>query len=806
MKFTANIFFTVKSSEFPKPKTQPDMAVHLKNTDQLLDEGRFDEGLAYIAGLFNRLSKGRDNKIYGYLKLSQGICYRKMAFFSETAENLVKGIAAFEEALGLFKDSDWEFGTTQLNLGAALVSLAEHQEREENLSKAFNAFEKAKAVLEKAVAGFGRNKSSNEYPLLSLYLGAAYNYLADFQDRERNLNQGLKVLQDALPLINQEQTPSISASLQFQLGYGFSSLADSQDSAANYQKSIQAYEGALQVYNLQSYPVEYSHTLNSLANVYIDLARLNNEEANLNKAMEICKEVLNALNSTAEYPLGYAFILHNLGSACKLYSKIRNKGFYLDKAVRYFEMIFEIENLSPTSEIVASTHLNLGVIHNIIAAVRERDQHLSKAVAEFEKALRIYDARQNTLRRSITLTNLGQTYMALAENDDSGENLHKAVAAFQEGVRLLDPRINKSQFIEASIYLGMARLRSAQNSFHEDTINQGIRDFTAALQVCNPEEMPVFYEKLQIGLGEAYQFLGLTKRQADYFGKAIEALEGALKVVGGKQPRLMEAEVLKNLGFAYCDFAKVIGKETNLQKGEKYFRDAQRIMDLDHHPLEFAALNEALAETYVERSGINQKEHYLKLAIKTLEETAPILTVTGSQEQSSRLQSRLGELYRSLAEVIDEIGPKKEAYRKSIASYETALKYFTIDRFPKEFADNTFQIGITYKMMAETIKNMAFNSISEYNEFRADRLLNAMGAFQGALLVFTIDKYPYDFAMVQFYIGESYAMLAELQDREENLARALTALEESLKVYSPTAYPNEHKKAIYFYEKVKHRI
>lgn len=348
MKFTTNIFFTVRNSEFPKPKTQPDMAVHLKNVDQLLDESRFDEGLAYIAGLLDRLSKGRDNKISGYLKLSQGVCYRRMAFFSEMAENLAKAITAFEEALGLFKDSDWEFGTTQLNLGATLVSLAEYQEREGNLSKAFNAFEKAKTILEKALAGFGKNKSSHEYPLLSLYLGATYNYLADFQDRERNLNQGIQLLQETLPIVNQEQTPSIGASLQFQLGYGFSSLADSQDSAANYQKSIQAYQGALQVYNLQNYPVEYSHTLNSLANIYIDLARLNNEEANLNKAMEICKEVLNALHSAAEYPLGYAFILHNLGSACKLYSKIRNQGSYLDKAVHYFEMIFEIENLSPS--------------------------------------------------------------------------------------------------------------------------------------------------------------------------------------------------------------------------------------------------------------------------------------------------------------------------------------------------------------------------------------------------------------------------------------------------------------------------
>jgi tetratricopeptide (TPR) repeat protein len=522
--------------------------------------------------------------------------------------------------------------------------------------------------------------------------------------------------------------------------------------------------------------------------------------------MEICKKVLSALTSTAEYPLGYAFILHNLGSACKLYSKIRNRDSYLDKAIHYFKMILDIDSIPPTSEIVASTHLNLGAIHNIIASIRDRNQHLAEAAAQFKKALRIYDTRQNTLRRSITQINLGQTYLALAENDNEGENYQKAAAAFEEAVQLLDPRVNKIQFIESSIFLGKARLRSAQCCFEEEMVERGIKDYTAALQVCSQEEMPVEYANIQMGLGEAYQFLGLAKRQADCFGKAIAALEAALKAVAAKKLSAKEAEVMKKLGFAYCDFAKLISKETNLQKAENYYRNAQRIMDLDRHPLEFAELNEALAETYVERGEINKREHYLNLAIKTLEETEPILAVVGSPEQSSRLQSRLGDLYRTLAETIEEIGAKKEAYRKSIAGYERVLQYFTIDKFPKEFADNTLEIGITYKTMAETIKNRYFNSIAEYNEFRADRLLNAMGAFEGALRVFTIDQYPYDFALVQFYMGESYAMLAELQEEKENLTRALAAIADSLKVFKPKEYPVEHKKALYYYEKVKRRM
>ena len=127
--------------------------------------------------------------------------------------------------------------------------------------------------------------------MVSLYLGAAYNALADYRERSTNLEAAAKHSEEALRMIPKEQMPSTYAWVQYNLGHAFDCLGDLRSSAAAYQDAIRAYEGALQVYNLRDYPVEYSHSLNSLANIYIDLARVNNEEANLNRAMEICKDV-----------------------------------------------------------------------------------------------------------------------------------------------------------------------------------------------------------------------------------------------------------------------------------------------------------------------------------------------------------------------------------------------------------------------------------------------------------------------------------------------------------------------------------
>lgn len=687
-------------------------------------------------------------------------------------------------------------------LGTVVRSLAEYREQDLKIGKAINSFEKAQSVLEKAWRTWSKNKGSPEYPLISLYLGSIHNCLADFKDRKPNLEQAVKYSEEALTELSKEQAPSSYALLQFQLGHAFSSLAEIGGSTADYHRAINAYEAALGVYKLQSNPVEYSHSLNSLANVYIDLAQLHNEEAGLNKAMEICKEVLNALTTVTEYPMGYAFILHNLGSACKLYSKIRNRDWYLDKALHYFGSILQIENLSPDSEIFASTYLNLGIIHNIVAELRE-EQHLTEAIAQFQKALRIYESTQNQLRCAITLSNLGHTYHILAETEGETENLRKAMVAFEEAVELYDTLENWVESIEARLVLGGIILKLAQINSDLELVGKAIQGYQRVLNVCNQDETPVQYGKLQIGLGEAYQYQAVAGREAEGFQKAIEVFESALQVFTAHNLRMEQAEAMKRLGSAYQEFAKVYSKEIHLEKAIKYYQDAQKLLDLENHPLDFAAINEAVAEIWVERANVNQEEHYLNLAVKTLEETAPILAVAGGADRNGRLQRRLGDLYRSLAEVAED---KESVYRKGIAAYESALQCYTSDEFPREFADITLQIGITYKTMAETIKNYGFATIDEYNEFRAERLLNALVAFEGALVTFTLENFPYDYAVVQFYSGETYALLAELQERNDNLAKALAALDEALKVFRPNQYPAEHKKALYRYEKVKQRM
>ena len=70
----------------------------------------------------------------------------------------------------------------------------------------------------------------------------------------------------------------------------------------------------------------------------------------------------------------------------------------------------------------------------------------------------------------------------------------------------------------------------------------------------------------------------------------------------------------------------------------------------------------------------------------------------------------------------------------------------------------------------------------------------AAGAYEEALRVYTLDEYPVDYAMIQNNLGAAYRSLAEVRERAANLSKAVKAYEEALKIYTAERYPLYHKR------------
>lgn len=78
---------------------------------------------------------------------------------------------------------------------------------------------------------------------------------------------------------------------------------------------------------------------------------------------------------------------------------------------------------------------------------------------------------------------------------------------------------------------------------------------------------------------------------------------------------------------------------------------------------------------------------------------------------------------------------------------------------------------------------------------RVGNLKTAIFAFNQALVVFTMEQFPKDYAMAQNNLGFAYRMLAEVEGKAGNCKRGIYALKQALLVYTPAKFPRENERA-----------
>ena len=67
-----------------------------------------------------------------------------------------------------------------------------------------------------------------------------------------------------------------------------------------------------------------------------------------------------------------------------------------------------------------------------------------------------------------------------------------------------------------------------------------------------------------------------------------------------------------------------------------------------------------------------------------------------------------------------------------------------------------------------------------------------MAAYEAALVYYTAERAPLDYAMTQNNLATAYRNLAEIEDRENNLRRAVAAYEAALVYYTAERAPLDY--------------
>jgi tetratricopeptide (TPR) repeat protein len=170
-----------------------------------------------------------------------------------------------------------------------------------------------------------------------------------------------------------------------------------------------------------------------------------------------------------------------------------------------------------------------------------------------------------------------------------------------------------------------------------------------------------------------------------------------------------------------------------------------------------------------------RKADYMKIAIEAHSEALKVYSLDRYPENYARTQNNIGISYRTLADGEDKA---KNCY-KAIEAFNEALKVRTLERYPMNYAMTQNNLGTAYTTLAEV-------------EQKAKNCQRAIEAYSESLKVYTFDRFPMEYAMTQHNIGTTYGILASLKVKAGNCQRATIAFNEALKVYTPDRFPIDY--------------
>ncbi|MFC2032397.1 tetratricopeptide repeat protein [Chloroflexota bacterium] len=115
----------------------------------------------------------------------------------------------------------------------------------------------------------------------------------------------------------------------------------------------------------------------------------------------------------------------------------------------------------------------------------------------------------------------------------------------------------------------------------------------------------------------------------------------------------------------------------------------------------------------------------------------------------------------------------------AIQAYEESLKVYTLERFPMDYAMTQNNLGTDYRTLAEV-------------ETKADNCKLAIQAYEESLKVYTLERFPMQYGTTQNNLGTAYSTLAEVETKADNCKLAIQAYEESLKVRTLERFPMDY--------------
>ena len=284
----------------------------------------------------------------------------------------------------------------------------------------------------------------------------------------------------------------------------------------------------------------------------------------------------------------------------------------------------------------------------------------------------------------------------------------------------------------------------------------------------NPTYLQQFHEVV-LKISEYYS--GRKEFSAEYIEEVIKEVENLEKEASTHMPSGIYS-MIASLYISLSEKTEWKNIPTIIDYYNQSMRIFERILKFEPDATLKSQTKKKIGDIYWDLSQYQHKAENCNKAIRAYKEALKVYTLDRFPMDYAMTQNNLGNAYSTLAEV----EAKAENCKKAIRAYREALKVYTLDRFPMQYAMTQNNLGTAYGTLAQV-------------EAKAENCKKAIKACEEALKVYTLACFPMDYAGTQNNLGAAYSTLAEVEAKAENCKKAIKACEEALKVFTKEDFP-----------------
>ena len=344
----------------------------------------------------------------------------------------------------------------------------------------------------------------------------------------------------------------------------------------------------------------------------------------------------------------------------------------------------------------------------------------------------------------------------------------------------------------------------ADSILAKELIDDAIIQYKSILENISLYENPDIYAHIMNNLGNAYTLKSELRNKVTNINYAISYYKKALEIYSSDTDILNYSIASINLGNAYNVLWEGTNAKEHLNMALEQFSKTSFNNLSKNYVLEYATLQNNMGITYLRLNQKSLSEATLLKALSIYNNYLNIYNYSETPLEWSSMQKKTGDIYKLLC----SCSPSDLYIRSAIDSYKQALKVFTVESYPKEYAKlhqslgDVFSIQLAHGYNADSlgksgyVENLTAPTFimqidnEKLSELTKPALLALIkNEYNESLLIYTYEKYPIEYAYSNYSLATIYSHLIKFQNEKEYLSPALTAYNNSLKVFNEQEYP-----------------